>query len=149
MNRGGDCWTAPATPGLLNICLSHFQHFWFVKRLISVLWNLLSGEKTPISISSCRELWRVNRPWQNCPGRQSCKEEAGCKDLEVTSWMLGALCEELEERALSEKLEEKIWRWRYGGEELEVRSWAKPLYQARESSLVPLCLHPVQFMHKT
>ena len=25
----------------------------------------------------------------------------------------------------------------------------KPLYQARESSLVPLCLHPVQFMHKT
>ena len=25
----------------------------------------------------------------------------------------------------------------------------KPLFQARESSLVPLCLHPVQFMHKT
>ena len=25
----------------------------------------------------------------------------------------------------------------------------RPLYQARESSLVPLCLHPVQFMHKT
>ena len=25
----------------------------------------------------------------------------------------------------------------------------KPLYQARESSLVPLCVHPVQFMHKT
>ena len=24
----------------------------------------------------------------------------------------------------------------------------KPLYQARESSLVPICLHPVQFMHK-
>ena len=24
----------------------------------------------------------------------------------------------------------------------------KPLYQARKSSLFPLCLHPVQFMHK-
>ena len=25
----------------------------------------------------------------------------------------------------------------------------KPLYQARESSLVPLCFHPVQFLQKT
>ena len=30
-----------------------------------------------------------------------------------------------------------------------VRVKVKPLYQARESSLVLLCLHPVQFMHKT
>ena len=28
-------------------------------------------------------------------------------------------------------------------------SWTKPLYQARESSLVPLCLHPAHFMHKS
>ena len=34
-------------------------------------------------------------------------------------------------------------------ETIEKQLTAKPLYQARESSLVPLCLHPVQFMHNT